>query len=89
VHAVLFYDEQHGNWGDSDHPGQWLLVFTEHHGMHIYPVDDLYGYEMLGEMRITRHSTYAALDALRSRASEVIQSLDALDTHPESGDTDG
>lgn len=33
-----------GSWGASEHPGEWLLVFTEHHGEHVYPLDDLYSY---------------------------------------------
>ena len=34
--AVLYYDEDHENWGAAELPGQWLFVYTEHHGIHVY-----------------------------------------------------
>ena len=41
---VLYYDPLHNNWGACEHPGEWLMVFTEHHGIHVYPIDDLYSF---------------------------------------------
>jgi hypothetical protein len=33
-----------GAWGACETPGQWLFIFTEHHGFHVYPLDDLHSY---------------------------------------------
>ena len=35
-----------GAWGACETAGQWLLVFTEHHGFHVYPLDDLSSWTM-------------------------------------------
>lgn len=40
--VMKYYDEKHGDWGASENPGQWIMVFTEHHGFHVYPIDDLH-----------------------------------------------
>lgn len=47
AYLVRYHDPQHGNWGDSEHPGEWIMVFTEHHGFHVYPVDDLSWFQEL------------------------------------------
>lgn len=38
---VKYFDPDHSDWGDCEFPGEWIMVFTEHHGLHVYPVDDL------------------------------------------------
>lgn len=38
---MQYHDPQHGDWGASEHPGEWIMVFTEHHGFYVYPIDDL------------------------------------------------
>lgn len=42
--AHLYQDPEHGDWGDCDHPGLWLMVFTEHQGHHIFATCDLNDY---------------------------------------------
>jgi hypothetical protein len=47
AYLVRYHDPQHGDWGASEHPGEWIMVFTEHHGFHVYPVDDLSWFQEL------------------------------------------
>lgn len=53
-----YYDAKHGNWGASMYPGQWLFVFTEHHGIHIYAIEDLIHYEQLQLCEIEKCKGY-------------------------------
>lgn len=56
---MRYYDPEHGNWGACSTPGQWILVFTEHHGFHVYPVDDLTAYRQMGKsVQIAKHPDY-------------------------------
>jgi hypothetical protein len=41
---MRYYDKNHGDWGTCNHPGEWIFVFTEHHGFHVYPIDELFRY---------------------------------------------
>lgn len=34
-----------------EHPGEWILVFTEHHGFHVYHRDDLSSYSEYKRVR--------------------------------------
>lgn len=54
-----YHDGEHGNWGDSEHPGEWIMVFTEHHGFHVYPVDDLSWFQELQCVESERHEYVA------------------------------
>ena len=50
-----YHDGEHGDWGDSENPGEWIMVFTEHHGFHVYPVDDLSWFQELQCVESERH----------------------------------
>jgi hypothetical protein len=47
---IRYHDDQHGDWGDCENPGDWIIIFTEHHGFHVYPVDDLILFKELKEV---------------------------------------
>lgn len=56
---MRYYDAEHGNWGACTTPGEWIMVFTEHHGFHVYPVDDLVSFQQYrGRMEIEKHPSY-------------------------------
>lgn len=40
------------------YPGDWILVFTEHHGFHVYAVDDLDTYRQYGQLEIENHPDF-------------------------------
>lgn len=52
--CVQYYDQTHGDWGATEKHliGKWLIIFTEHHGVHIYALSDLYAWWMLKEVKI-------------------------------------
>ncbi len=52
---MKYFDTEHGDWGASEHPGEWLLVLTEHHGVHVYPIDDLTYWEQSVPVEIKEH----------------------------------
>jgi hypothetical protein len=58
--AIKFYDKNHENWGQCHCPGEWLFIFTEHHGIHIYPIDDLYYFNQTINLKIENHESYPA-----------------------------
>jgi hypothetical protein len=41
AHVVEYYDAQHGDWGACTTPGEYYFIYTEHHGVHVYPKDDV------------------------------------------------
>jgi len=51
---LKYFDAQHGEWGDCENPGEWIMVFAEHHGINVYPVDELYGFQELEFVEIQR-----------------------------------
>lgn len=51
---ILYYDPNHKDWGACDNPGEWLMVFTEHHEFHVYPIDDLYSYNEFSTVEIQK-----------------------------------
>ena len=67
--ATLYYDEEEGvmNHGRCEYPGEYLLVFTEHHGIHDYALDDLYGWWMLEEQHFPMTPKYAARLPIREK----------------------
>lgn len=57
--AMRYYDKDGVKhcWGNK-HPNEWLLVFTEHHGFHVYPLDDLDDWRQFAHSKITNHADY-------------------------------
>ena len=49
---LKYHDKNHRDWGDCENPGDWIFIFTEHHGVHVYPIDDLVDYAQLERMDI-------------------------------------
>jgi hypothetical protein len=50
AYIVKYYDPENTdskNLSDCESPGEWIMVFTEHHGFHVYPKDDLRGFQEL------------------------------------------
>lgn len=57
--AVIYYDKDHGNEGGCSQPGHWLMVFTEHHGHHVFHLDDLErGYSVWERGEVPKHPNY-------------------------------
>lgn len=55
---VRYYDRLHRDWGDCSFQGEWAMVFTEHHGFHVYPLDDLVSWNQFKKVEIEEHPTY-------------------------------
>jgi len=64
AYLVKYYDSLHGDWGASENPGEWIMIFTEHHGFHVYPVDDLSWFQELQFVESERH--YDSLEGMIS-----------------------
>lgn len=57
--AQIYYDKDHGDEGMADHPGEWLMVFTEHHGTHVFHLDELKrGWSIWQKQEIPKHIDY-------------------------------
>lgn len=55
---MRYYDSEHGNWGACESPGEWLFVFTEHHGVLVYPLTDLASWEQSTPVDVAFHPDY-------------------------------
>jgi hypothetical protein len=56
--AIRYFDPEHGDWGACTCPGEWLMICTEHHGIHVYPLDDLQGWTQYVEVPIEKHPDF-------------------------------
>jgi hypothetical protein len=55
--AMIYYDKDHNEQGC--HPGHWLMVFTEHHGIHVFHLDELErGFSVWEKGEIPKHPDF-------------------------------
>ena len=56
--AIIYYDKDHGDEGMTMYPGEWLMVFTEHHGIHVFHFDELENWAAWERSSIGKHPDY-------------------------------
>jgi hypothetical protein len=52
--AEIFIDKDPGDCGDASHPGEYLCVYTEHQGLHVFCIEDLLIYSQYQPIEIPR-----------------------------------
>jgi hypothetical protein len=57
AYIMLYYDPQHGE-ANSQHPGEWVMVFTEHQGTHVFQRDEVTHYAMYKQTEVFQHHAY-------------------------------
>lgn len=53
--AMIYFDKEHGDGGACLRPGEYLFVFAEHHGIHVFSLDEISRFHQYKEMPIPNH----------------------------------
>lgn len=56
--AMIYYDKDHGDEGACEFPGEWLMVFTEHHDHHVFHLDEIESWSPWKQQEFQKHPDY-------------------------------
>jgi len=55
---IEYYDKDHPYWGGTKYPGQWVFVFSEHHGFHVFARNEVENFRQFKRVSVEKHPDF-------------------------------